>query len=92
MNTTGPTPAVNATAGVGQLTLSGGTYSTLNALSKGGIDQSGALTVTGTTTLTADTTEGHTINIDTQATKKFRTVLITKETSGKVGTAHVDPE
>ncbi|MBK8063871.1 MAG: hypothetical protein IPK29_07230 [Betaproteobacteria bacterium] len=38
----------------GQLTLTGGTYTTLNAASGNGIIQSGALVVSGTTTLTSD--------------------------------------
>src|SRR5690349_3297881 len=73
-----------------QLTLTGGTYTTLNATAKAtGIDQSGApLIVSGTTTLTADTGTGQTIAVSTQS-NNFGTVALATASTGTITTAKV---
>ncbi len=73
-----------------QLTLTGGTYTTLNATAQAtGINQStGALLVSGTTTLTADTGTGQAIDLSTQA-NNFGTVALATAGTGTIATASV---
>ncbi|MEK6243973.1 MAG: hypothetical protein AABM33_05665, partial [Pseudomonadota bacterium] len=73
--------AVTLTANAaGPLTLTGGTYTDLNAISQDSILQSGALIVSGTTTLTADTNP-ITADLSTQP-NNFNTVTTATTNSG----------
>src|SRR6185436_11181979 len=82
MSIGGSAGTLNATA-AGKLTLTGGTYTDLNATAKAtGIDQStAALLVSGTTTLTADTGTNQSFDLSTQ-NNNFGTVSLATANAG----------
>ncbi|MGB1221185.1 MAG: beta strand repeat-containing protein, partial [Alcanivoracaceae bacterium] len=72
----------------GALDFAGGTYTTLNATAGGNITDSGALTVSGTTTLTAADASAITATLDI-GTNDFNTVVVGAAGTGNMNGAFV---
>ncbi len=72
----------------GALDLAGGTYTTLNGTAGGNIAQSGALSVSGITTLTADT-NAITADLSTQPTNDFGSVALATVNGGSFTSASI---